>query len=208
MNLPQELLRIFPSLRSEYIQVLVFVVAPMTLFLLVVVANLFVYKAEKVEGTTVYYKPSLAVRSGWLFGTVALGAVLILRDYRNPIAFAGGLLMIGEMLRGAPGTIRVCPQGIRWFAGWRRRFIRWEDVYSYSPRGAWKELRLTGVRGERVSIFGTYYEAYPHLRANMEYQLRSVHTAPLNPEPVSLMDKVHKVLLVVGLLMLIVSHRR
>jgi len=208
MNLPQELLRIFPSLRSEYIQVLVFVVAPMTLFLLVVVANLFVYKAEKVEGTTVYYKPSLAVRCGWLFGTVALIAGLMLRDYRNPIGLAGGLLMIEEMLRGAPGAIRVSPQGIRWFAGWRRRFIRWEDVYSYNSRGAWKELRLTGVKGERVSIFGTYYRAYSHLRANMESQLKSVHKAPLNPEPVSVIDKVHKVLLVVGLLMLVVSHKR
>ena len=196
------LLRTFPALSFEYIQVLVFIVVPSIVFLAIVVVNLTLHRGVLQEPGRIIFRPSMAMRTAYVFVLSMVLGNLFIANHQNWFLVVTNLLAAFEIARTFPRTLTISASGIEWRALLRRVNLPWENISAFVPF---------------PSGFGTHYELFgnedqyflisslenPNWRKAIQTISRNLVERHLNPNlsrPHNFLESLHRVLLPASLL--------
>jgi len=191
------LIQAFPSLRSDYIQVLVFGIVPSIVFLVILVAQLALHRGVVRELGSITFRPSLAIRTAYVYVLLALLGNLLLANHQNWFLVGTNLLAVFELARTFPRALKISASGLEWRSLFRRVMLRWENISAFVPH--------------RVG-FGTHYELFgnedqiflisslenPDWRTVIQTISRGLAERHLNPDlsrPHNFLESLHRVLL-------------
>ena len=197
------ILAVFPSLRSEYIQVLVFLGIPLAVFVAVLIANLAFRRSVLRELGSITFRPSLAIRVAWILSILALLGNLLIARHHNWFLVITNLLAVFELARTFPRNLTIDATGLQWRTMIQHVMLRWENISAFAPQR---------------SLFGTDYKVYgnedqvfvinsmenPDWRKIVQSISRGLAHRQLNPSlappPHNFLESLHRVLLPASIL--------
>lgn len=196
------ILQSFPALRSEYIQVLVFVCVPLIVFVAILIANLALRRRVVHQLGSVTFRPSLAIRTAWIFVICALIGNLFIARHQNWFLVITNLLAVFELIRTFPRNLTIDANGLEWRAGAGRVSLRWENISAFA-------LERSSL-GTEYKVYGNEDQTFtisslenPDWKKIIQAISRGLTHRQLNPSfsrPHNFLESLHRVLLPASLL--------
>jgi hypothetical protein len=189
----------YPVFRSEYIQVLVFVVCPLIILLSAILIDLTFERRIRVHNGETTFRASLAVRCAWIFVIAALLGNALFSVGTKYIVIVADLLAVFELVRTFPTNITIGNEGIKWGTLWTKMCLPWEKVYCFVKKkslpGA-EEYRLYGTDGQTLVLSRMVHPDSKKIAQWIAFQLRLRHLTFNDPEPQSVMNGIHRLIAV------------
>ncbi len=200
---------VVPALRSEYVQVLVLVVVPLTVLLAVLLVDLKIRRAVVGQHGYMTFRPSLAVRFAWFFTIVTLLVNLFAIRHYSWIVITADLLAALELLRTFPQTLILGPGGLRWKNITGTVELAWEQVSCFAERRSafGVEYRLIGNDGQTLVISSLVLPGWKQIVRGIWLNLDQRHLKPGSVVPQSALNMLHGLLVPVCLLIIVLGYR-
>ena len=191
------LLELYPGLRSEYVQVLVLLVVPLIVLLAVLLADLGIRRRVVAQDGGLTFRPSLAVRCGWVFVILALLFNSFVSHHPSWIILTSDLLASWELLRTFPRNLTLVPEGLLWRDIRGAVSLPWEQISCFaakrSPFGV--EYKVCGDGGQIFVIESMVFPGWKQIIRGISLSLEQRHLKPSSAVPSTAMDMLHRVLL-------------
>jgi len=198
---------LYPALRSEEVQVLVLLVAPLILILIVLLADLTIRRKVLQPDGQLIFRPSLAVCCAWALVIVVLWGKLLAGRDSNVILIAAHLLASFELLRTFPRSLKLADDGIHWHSICGPVTVPWEQIACFGKErsllGA--QYRLCGDHGQTFLIDPMVLPSYKRIVRRISLVLAQRHLVPSAVVSPTILDRLHRLLAPACLLIVILE---
>lgn len=202
----QRLEEIYPSLRSEYVQVLALVVVPLIILFGFPIADLtFRRRTQFVDGAAIF-RPSIAVRLAWLLAIMALVANLLFSRH-HWIVVAANVLALIELVRTFPRDLNVTPEGLRWHEISGQVCVTWEQISCFTQKRSLfgTECKLCSNDGRTFVINSMIFPEWKQIFRRISLSLAQHHLVPSATTDQTALEKLHRILAPACLLLIVLG---
>ncbi|MGC2475050.1 MAG: hypothetical protein WA485_11995 [Candidatus Sulfotelmatobacter sp.] len=207
-RLLQRLQDLFPLLHSQYIQVLVLVVIPLTLLLGVLLSDLTFRRRSQTTPGTAVSSPSIAVRLAWMVGILALVANLVSTRH-HWIVVAANVLALIELVRTFPRELVETPEGVRWCEISGQVSLTWEEISRFAQKRSLFgiECKLCSNDGRGFVINSMIFPGWKQMVRRISLNLAQRHLVPNAKAEQTALDRAHRILAPACLLLIVLGDR-